>query len=151
MNLSLKAKLAAGFGSLIVLTTCVLFPLEGDPIVITWAPLRVKRAQYSVEQGNRLWIEDYRVAANGKAVADVVQEMGLAQSRMGIVGLRSIAPTEQYGSIPAAFWMDFSGALPRLQFRDFSEEFSHLSALGLLGIGTNRPADMLPRRASSRS
>jgi Xaa-Pro aminopeptidase len=105
---------------------CVLFPLQGDPVVITWAPLRVKRAQYSVEQGNRLWIEDYRVAANGKAVADVVVEMGLAQSRMGIVGLRSIAPTEQYGSIPAAFWMDFSAALPKLQFRDFSEEFSHL-------------------------
>ena len=34
---------------------------------------------------------------------------------------------------------------------DDPEEFSHLSALGLLGIGTNRPADMLPRRASSRS
>src|SRR3954453_12193705 len=105
---------------------CVLFPLQGEPIVITWAPLRVKRMQYSVEQGHKLWIADYRVAASGKAVADVVQEMGLASSRMGVVGLRSIAPTEQYGSIPAAFWMDFSGALPKLQFRDFSEEFSHL-------------------------
>lgn len=105
---------------------CVLFPLQGEPIVVTWAPLRVKRAQYSAQQGNKLWIEDYRVAASGKAVADVVEEMGLAQARMGIVGLRSIAPTEQYGSIPAAFWMDFSQALPKLQYRDFSEEFSHL-------------------------
>jgi Xaa-Pro aminopeptidase len=86
----------------------------------------VKRAQYSAQQGHGLWIEDYRVAASGKAVADVVEEMGLAQARMGIVGLRSIAPTEQYGSIPAAFWMDFSQALPKLQFRDFSEEYSHL-------------------------
>jgi Xaa-Pro aminopeptidase len=105
---------------------CVLFPLEGDPVVVTWAALRVKRAQYSVEQGHQLWIEDYRVAASGTAVAQVVQEMGLAQARLGIVGLRSVAPTEQYGSIPAAFWMDFSAALPRLQHRDFSEEFSHL-------------------------
>jgi Xaa-Pro aminopeptidase len=105
---------------------CVLFPLQGEPIVITWAPLRVKRMQYSVEQGHKPWIADYRVAASGKAVADVVDEMGLASSRMGVVGLRSIAPTEQYGSIPAAFWMDFSGALPKLQYRDFSEEFSHL-------------------------
>src|SRR4051812_45876295 len=38
---------------------CVLFPLQGDPVLITWAPLRVKRAQYSVEQGHKLWIEDY--------------------------------------------------------------------------------------------
>jgi Xaa-Pro aminopeptidase len=105
---------------------CVLFPLEGEPVVVTWAALRVKRAQYSVEQGHQLWIEDYRVAASGTAVAQVVQEMGLAQARLGIVGLRSVAPTEQYGSIPAAFWMDFSAALPRLQHRDFSEEFSHL-------------------------
>jgi Xaa-Pro aminopeptidase len=82
--------------------------------------------QYSVEQGHQLWIEDYRVAASGKAVADLVQEMGLAEARMGIVGLRSIAPTEQYGSIPAAFWMDFTQGLPKLQARDFSEEFSHL-------------------------
>jgi Xaa-Pro aminopeptidase len=105
---------------------CVLFPLEGEPVVVTWAALRVKRAQYSVEQGHQLWIEDYRVAASGTAVAQVVQEMGLAQARLGIVGLRSVAPTEQYGSIPAAFWMDFSAALPSLQHRDFSEEFSHL-------------------------
>lgn len=105
---------------------CVLFPLEGDPIVVTWAALRVKRAQYSAQQGNRLWIEDYRAAASGGAVAQVVEEMGLAQARLGVVGLRSIAPTEQYGSIPAAFWMDFCDQLPKLQFRDLSEEFSHL-------------------------
>jgi len=105
---------------------CVLFPLEGQPIVVTWAPLRVKRAQWSAERGNRLWIDDYRVAASGGAVAGGVQEMGLGAARLGIVGLRSQAPTEQYGSIPAGFWMDFSAGLPQAQTRDFSEEFSHL-------------------------
>jgi Xaa-Pro aminopeptidase len=105
---------------------CVLFPLEGEPIVVTWAHLRVKRAQWSVERGNPLWIDDYRVAATGTAVAGLVEEMGLAQARVGIVGLRSMAPTEQYGCIPAGFWQDFSAALPKLQFRDFSEPFSDL-------------------------
>ena len=105
---------------------CVIFPLHGDPVVVTWAPLRVKRAQYSASQGHRLWIEDYRVAASGKAVADLVTEMGLNESRMGIVGLRSIAPTEQYGSVPAGFWLDFVSVLPRLQYCDVSEPFSHL-------------------------
>ena len=105
---------------------CVIFPLQGDPVVVTWAPLRVKRAQYSASQGHRLWIEDYRVAASGKAVADLVTEMGLSESRMGIVGLRSIAPTEQYGSVPAGFWLDFVSVLPRLQYRDVSEPFSYL-------------------------
>ena len=31
---------------------CVIFPLEGDPVVLTWAHLRVLRAEYSVEQGH---------------------------------------------------------------------------------------------------
>src|SRR5579863_5078290 len=37
---------------------CVIFPLEGDPVVVTWAHLRVMRALWSVEQGNKLWVED---------------------------------------------------------------------------------------------
>lgn len=105
---------------------CVLFPLEGAPVVVTWAPLRIKRAQWSAQRGHALWIEDYRAAASGGAVADLVREMGLADARLGIVGLRSQAPTEQYGSIPAGFWMDFIGALPAAQMRDLSEVFSHL-------------------------
>ena len=32
---------------------CVIFPLEGDPVVITWAYLRVMRARWSAERGNR--------------------------------------------------------------------------------------------------
>jgi Xaa-Pro aminopeptidase len=105
---------------------CVLFPLEGKPIVVTWALLRVKRAQWSADRGNPLWIDDYRVAASGAPVADLLKEMGLAESRIGAVGLRSIAPTEWYGSIPAAFWMDLVAAAPKAQFRDLSEEFSQL-------------------------
>src|SRR4051812_26949663 len=78
---------------------CVLFPLQGEPIVITWAPLRVKRMQYSVEQGHKLWIDDYRVAASGKAVADVVEEMGLATARMGVV---ACAPSHRPSSTAAS-------------------------------------------------
>jgi len=104
---------------------CVLFPLESNPIVVTWAPLRVKRAQWSAARGNPLWIDDYRVAASGGAVAQLVDEMGLGKARLGIVGLRSMAPTEQYGSVPAGFWLDFSAAT-KADCRDFSEEFSDL-------------------------
>ena len=33
---------------------CVIFPLEGEPVVITWAHLRVMRARWSQERGNTL-------------------------------------------------------------------------------------------------
>ncbi len=105
---------------------CVIFPVEGDPVVITWAHLRVLRAQWSAERGHALWVPDYRVATSGTAVAEVIVEKHLAQSRLGVVGLTSQAPTEIYGAIPANFWAEFTAALPKLRIEDISEEFSHL-------------------------
>jgi Xaa-Pro aminopeptidase len=105
---------------------CVVFPAEGDPVVITWAHLRVLRARWSAERGHKLWIEDYRVATSGTSVAQAVSEKKLAHGKLGVVGLSSQAPTEIYGAIPANFWAEFTAALPGARFEDISEEFSHL-------------------------
>src|SRR5215813_205615 len=105
---------------------CVIFPLEGDPVVITWAHLRVMRARWSQERGNTLWVADYRVATSGTGIAEVLKEKRLADSRLGVVGLRSQAPTEIYGAIPANVWEEVTTALPKAQWEDISEEFSHL-------------------------
>jgi Xaa-Pro dipeptidase len=105
---------------------CVIFPLEGEPVVITWAHLRVMRAKWSAERGHKLWVDDYRVATSGTATAEVITEKRLAQSRLGVVGLSSQAPTEIYGAIPANFWRELTAALPRASFEDISEEFSHV-------------------------
>jgi Xaa-Pro aminopeptidase len=105
---------------------CVVFPLEGDPVVITWAHLRVMRARWSQARGNRLWVDDYRVATSGTAVAEVLREKHLAESSLGVVGLASQAPTEIYGAIPANFWAELTAALPKARWQDISEEFSHL-------------------------
>ena len=105
---------------------CVIFPLEGDPVVITWAHLRVMRARWSAERGATLWVADYRVATSGTGVAEVMREKRLAESKLGVVGLRSQAPTEIYGAIPANFWEELTTALPKAQWEDISEEFSHL-------------------------
>ena len=105
---------------------CVIFPLEGDPVVVTWAHLRVLRAYYSAEQGHKLWVPDYRVCTTGTATAEIIVEKGLDDSKLGVVGLTSQAPTEVYGGIPATFWAQFVAALPGASFEDISEEFSHL-------------------------
>ena len=105
---------------------CVIFPVEGDPVVVTWAALRVMRARWSAERGHKLWVEDYRVATSGTAAATVIKEKGLAGTRLGVVGLSSQAPTEHYGAIPANFWLELTAALPGTAFTDISEEFSHL-------------------------
>jgi Xaa-Pro aminopeptidase len=105
---------------------CVIFPLEGDPVVITWAYLRVMRARWSQERGTTLWVDDYRVATSGIGVAEVLSQKHLAESSLGVVGLASQAPTEIYGAIPANFWMELTAALPKARWQDISEEFSHL-------------------------
>ncbi len=105
---------------------CVLFPLEGDPVVITWAHLRVMRARWSQVRGAKLWVADYRVATCGAGVAEVLAEKHLAIGSLGVVGLKSQAPTEIYGAIPANFWMELTAALPLARWQDISEEFSHL-------------------------
>src|SRR5262249_4046912 len=105
---------------------CVVFPLEGDPVVITSSHLRVMRARWSQERGVKLWVADYRVATSGTGVAEVMREKRLADSKLGVVGLRSQAPTEIYGAIPANFWEELTAALPKAQWQDISEEFSHL-------------------------
>src|SRR5450755_4122899 len=64
---------------------CVIFPLEGEPVVITWAHLRVMRARWSAQRGHALWVEDYRVATSGTAVALVLEEKRLADGRIGVV------------------------------------------------------------------
>jgi len=105
---------------------CVIFPLEGDPVVITWAYLRVMRARWSQERGTTFWVDDYRVATSGTGVAEVFREMKMAEASLGVVGLSSQAPTEIYGAIPANFWAELTAALPKARWQDISEEFSHL-------------------------
>ncbi len=105
---------------------CVIFPYDGDPVVITWAYLRVMRARWSQERGTKLWVDDYRVATSGEGVADVIKEKRLAEASLGVVGLTSQAPTEIYGAIPANFWNELTAALPKARWTDISEEFSHL-------------------------
>jgi Xaa-Pro aminopeptidase len=103
---------------------CVVFPLEGQPVVLTWANLRVMRARWSEKLGHAPWVQDYRVAMTGTAAAEAVSEK--RATRVGVVGLRSQAPTEMHGVVPAAWWEEFSAALPGVAFEDLSEEFSHL-------------------------
>ena len=105
---------------------CSILPLEGDPVVLTWANLRVLRAQWSAERGHALWVNDYRVATSGAQAAQVVREKLDGGHRVGVVGLRSSAPTEPFGAIPANWWEQFVQLLPGVAFEDISEQFSHL-------------------------
>ena len=61
---------------------CVLFPLEGDPVVITWAHLRVMRARWSETRGAKLWVADYRVATCGAGFGAHIRKQLEENARM---------------------------------------------------------------------
>ena len=99
---------------------------RSDPVVLTWANLRVLRAKWSEERGHALWVKDYRVATTGAQAAEVVKEKMGGGKKVGVVGWKSEAPTEPFGAIPANWWTPFTEALKGMTFEDISEEFSHL-------------------------
>jgi Xaa-Pro aminopeptidase len=103
----------------------VVFPIDGEPVALTWTNMRVLRALDSAERGEDLWVQDYRVAPDGAAAASVVREK-TDGSRIGVVGLTSVAPTEMHGAIPATWWKQFSEALPGCSFDDVSIAYSDL-------------------------
>jgi Xaa-Pro dipeptidase len=103
----------------------VVFPLEGEPVALTWTNMRVLRALDSAERGHDLWVQDYRVAPDGSSAASVVREKS-SGSRLGVVGLTSVAPTEMHGAIPANWWQQFTSALPGWSFDDVSIPYSDL-------------------------
>jgi Xaa-Pro aminopeptidase len=104
----------------------VVFPLVGEPVALTWTNMRVLRALDSAERGNELWVQDYRVAPDGAAAAQVVREKSARLERVGVVGLQSVAPTEMHGAIPANWWKQFTEALPGVSFEDVSVPYSDL-------------------------
>ena len=104
----------------------VIFPLDGDPTVLTWTGSRVSRAQESYSRGVAAWVSDYRVGLQGPTAARLVQEKGLARSRMGVVGLESSGPGETCGVIPYTFWKAFIQEIPDATFIDISQPFAKL-------------------------
>jgi len=105
---------------------CVIFPLEGEPVVINLgvfagdAGALVARARRDVVVG-RLSRGDQRHRR-----CRSFSEKKLAENSLGVVGLSSQAPTEIYGASRPNFWAELTAALPKARWQDISEEFSHL-------------------------
>lgn len=73
----------------------VVFPLEGNPTLLN--PFVPQLLAFSADTPDEElpWIRDIRSGARGSSVVTVLQEKGLEQGRIGVVGLsgmRSIGP-----------------------------------------------------------
>lgn len=105
----------------------VVFPAEGDPVYLTWIAFRVV-GRDDPQNDREYWIKDLRAGLIGPGLVSVVKELGLANERIGIVGLRSRGPLEMEGFIPFAVWDKVTSELPGVMFEEVSAKFAYLVA-----------------------
>ena len=102
----------------------VIFPLEGEPVLLAFSTGRLSRMLESASRGIEPWVSDWRVGFGGAKSAAVLQEKGLAKARIGIVGMGPTAPGEMEGLLPLGFWNNLSKGLPQATFEDFTQAFT---------------------------
>ena len=104
----------------------VVFPLEGDPVCLSWTGTRITRQMESTSRGFPPWVEDMRVGVTGPAIAAALKEKGFDRGTIGVVGLESRAPGESGGYIPYKTWNYILEELKSATFIDLSLPFCEL-------------------------
>jgi Xaa-Pro aminopeptidase len=120
----------------------VVFPLVGDPVYLIWSATRVLiRLEPSLE-GETWWIKDLRVGYSGEGVVKALQEKGMDQAKIGVVGLESWGPGEDQGVVPYKLWADVLKALPQATFTEVTSAFA-----GVMLVKSEEELNMIRRSA----
>ena len=104
----------------------VVFPLAGDPVYLIWSATRVLIRMEPSLQDETWWVKDLRVGYSGEGVVKALQERGLDQARIGVVGLETWGPGEDQGVVPYKLWADVLKTLPQARFIDISAAFGEM-------------------------
>jgi Xaa-Pro aminopeptidase len=102
----------------------VVFPASGEPIYLTWTHHRVSRRLTETMRDVTFWIDDVRVGLFGPLLVNVITELKLQESRVGVVGLDSKAPSEMEGLIAYRTWEAVLKGLPSVEFVEMTVPFS---------------------------
>jgi Xaa-Pro aminopeptidase len=102
----------------------VVLPLEGEPVLLAFSTGRMSRMMESAARGIEPWVGDCRIGGGGAKVAGVLREKGLANGRIGIVGMGPTAPGEMEGLLPLGFWNNLRKELPQAGLEDFTQAYT---------------------------
>lgn len=104
----------------------VVFPFNGKPTYLVWAPTRITRNMEYIKRGGISWVDDYRVGATGAGLVSVLQEKGFDSATIGVLGLENSGPVELEGYIPYKTWSYVLEHLPKATFVDIFYPFAEL-------------------------
>ena len=105
----------------------VIFPLDGEPIHLTWIAFRVV-GRDDVGNDREYWIRDIRSGLIGPGIVSALKELKLEHETVGIVGLESKGPLQLEGYVPTMVWRTVLEGLPSVRFEEVSVPFSYMVA-----------------------
>ena len=104
----------------------VIFPLADGPVYLVNHWGRITRRIEDDRRPDQSWIKDCRLGMEGAVVVKVLKEKGLAQARIGVVGLTVRGSGENEGFIPYTTWANILAALPEAEFVELSAQFQSM-------------------------
>lgn len=107
----------------------VVFPANGEPRVLAFA-LAANDHMQALDRGEDVWIAPenfYAGAPNGQLLALLMQEVGIGQGRVGVIGLDSYPPFYFGGAIPYTMWKSVLDAFPQGEFVQVGSRFFDLT------------------------
>lgn len=105
----------------------VIFPREGDPHIMVWSTQVVAAHAEGQRHNEASWVKPANVHV-GKAperLAEVIKEMGLERSHLGVVGLEPTGAFQQ-SFISQAMWSGVTAALPNARFKPVGYKYWEL-------------------------
>jgi Xaa-Pro aminopeptidase len=98
--------------------TTVIFPRAGEPVALLPSVQFILDHLESSRRGDAVWIppENLRVSRDSGAIARTLDELGLAEGAIGVVGLGPHVPWHPEGIIPFRLWNSVLAHLPRARF-----------------------------------
>ena len=104
--------------------SAVVFPLEGDPVAIQRGASVAGAWAQAQEWDEATWIRDMRFGPRGPLMVRALKEKGLADGRIGTLGVLGGPNLLPYGWTPQPMWSYLKEELPNGTFVELIDEFS---------------------------
>lgn len=108
--------------------TTVIFPRDGDPIALLPMEMFTKDHRESARRGDVVWVppENLRIPRDSRVVAATLNELGLAQASIGVIGLEPYPPWHPEGIMPYGLWSSILAEFPDVDFAPVGMAVSQL-------------------------
>lgn len=103
----------------------VVMPVDGDPIeLVPFLNFFVDHAE-GLESGDAIWIpaQNMRAGRDVKALVRVLNELGLADGTVGVLGLAPTLLWHPEGLVPFRLWHEITAEFPKATFKPIGREF----------------------------